>query len=40
LTTQGDANLDTKDWKSGIYMIQALNQKTQQKYYAKMVIQK
>jgi Secretion system C-terminal sorting domain len=40
LTTQGDTNLDTKDWKSGIYMIQALNQKTQQKYYAKMIIQK
>jgi hypothetical protein len=34
-----DVDLDTKDWKSGIYMIQVLNQTNQQRTHGKIVIQ-
>jgi hypothetical protein len=40
LNTVGNADLDTKDWKSGIYMVQAVHQTSKQQAFAKMVIQR
>jgi hypothetical protein len=34
-----DLDLDPKDWKSGVYMIQVLNKTNQQRTYGKIVIQ-
>jgi Secretion system C-terminal sorting domain len=39
LDAKADLDLDTNDWKSGVYMIQVLNKNNLQRNYGKIVIQ-